>query len=198
MVEQGNVLVAAKADSCATAATNEDVDWAAVYEEYLPRVYDYLRFRTGDNTLAEELTAQTFEKAWRGRHRYRFDLGAFSTWLFAIARNTAVTHYRKRYGSREVPLDSVEAGTSDRGTCIVEEIVERQCDLARLHALLSRLDSRERELVELKYGAALTNRAIARLTGLSESNVGTLLHRTVLRLREAWYGEGVPQKAEAR
>ena len=52
--------------------------------------------------------------------------------------------------------------------------------------LLADLGDRERELVALKYGAGLTNRAIAVSTGLSESNVGTLLHRTVTALRAAW------------
>jgi hypothetical protein len=47
------------------------VDWDAVYAQQLPRVYNFLRYRTGDEALAEELTARTFEKAWRKRHRYR-------------------------------------------------------------------------------------------------------------------------------
>ena len=60
---------------------------------------------------------------------------------------------------------------------------EVEVDFARLSALLTHLEARERELVALKYGAGLTNRAIAELTGLSESNVGTILHRVVTRLR---------------
>ena len=51
---------------------------------------------------------------------------------------------------------------------------------------IKRAIDRERELVSLKYGAGLTNRAIARLLGLTESNVGTILHRTVTRLRAGW------------
>ena len=52
--------------------------------------------------------------------------------------------------------------------------------------LLAALPDRERELVALKYGAGLTNRAIARLTGLTESNVGTILHRAIVALRADW------------
>jgi DNA-directed RNA polymerase specialized sigma24 family protein len=58
--------------------------------------------------------------------------------------------------------------------------------IGRLAALLGGLAEREREILALKYGAGLTNRAIARLTGLGESNVGTLLHRTVQKLRAEW------------
>ena len=62
----------------------------------------------------------------------------------------------------------------------------------RLSELLRELPERERELLALKYGADATNRAIATLTGLSESNVGTILHRTVVSLRSRW-DEGGPQ-----
>jgi len=55
-----------------------------------------------------------------------------------------------------------------------------------LSALLGLLPERARELLALRYGAGLTNRAIARLTGLSESNVGTILHRTIQELRAGW------------
>ena len=62
----------------------------------------------------------------------------------------------------------------------------RRSNLSRLALLTQSLSDRERELVALKYGAELTNRLIARLTGLSESNVGSILHRVVRSLREKW------------
>jgi len=52
--------------------------------------------------------------------------------------------------------------------------------------LTAKLPPRERELIALKYGAALNNRLIAKLTGLTESNVGTILHRVVQTLRAQW------------
>jgi RNA polymerase sigma-70 factor (ECF subfamily) len=68
----------------------------------------------------------------------------------------------------------------------------RRAELRRLRTLLAGLPPRERELIALKYGAGTTNRAIATLTGLSESNVGTILHRTVAALRDAWDEGGRP------
>lgn len=162
-------------------ATATPADWEALYARELPRVFNFFRYRVGDGPLAEDLTAATFEKAWRARDRYQHDLGAFSTWLFAIARRVAVDYFRRR--RPEVPLEAAQRQT---GGASVEDAFERRRDFARLAALLAALPARERELVALKYGADLTNREIARLTGLSETNVGTLLHRTVLKLRHAW------------
>jgi len=159
-------------------ALAEEIDWEAAYKEYLPRVYNFFRYRVDDRTLAEELTAATFEKAWRGRARFRQDLSAFSTWLFTIARNVATDQFRKR--RRDIPLESVR---EQADPVSLEETVQRKHDIARLSALLSQLTLRERELVAFKYGAGLNNREIARLTHLSASSVGIILYRVVEKLR---------------
>ena len=158
-----------------------ELDWDAAYAELLPRVYNYFRYRLGNDAVAEDLTSRTFEKAWTQRGSYRRDLAGLSTWLFTIARNVAVDHLRAQ--RPHLPLEAADhvaaAGTP-------QDHVAHASDLQRLAALLQRLPAREQELVALKYGAEATNRAIAALTGLSESNVGTILHRVVLELRSAW------------
>jgi len=156
-------------------------DWDSLYELELPRIYNFFRYRVGDGPEAEDLTSITFEKAWRARHRYRRDLASFRTWLFAIARNVAIDHFRQKRD--HAPLDEAE-GLSGGDT--PEDLAVRRSDVARLSHLLGLLPERERELLSLKYGAGLTNRAIARMTGLSESNVGTIVHRTVALLRAGW------------
>ena len=68
---------------------------------------NFFRYRLGHTADAEDLTARTFEKAWRARHRYRRDLAGFSTWLLTIARNVAIDHLRAR--QRHEPLDVAAA-----------------------------------------------------------------------------------------
>jgi RNA polymerase sigma-70 factor, ECF subfamily len=159
----------------------EELDWDAVYASQLPRVYNYFRFRFASDADAEDLTARTFEKAWKKRARYRRDLAGFSTWLFRIAHNVGVDHLRAR--REHVPIEAA-ANTPSEET--PETDAERASDVARLAKLTSRLSERDRELIALKYGAGVNNRLIARLTGLSESNVGTILHRAVETLRSEW------------
>ena len=161
----------------------EAIDWDAAYREELPRVYNFHRFRVFDHATAEDLTSLTFEKAWRARRRYRKSRASVSTWLIAIARNVATDHFRRRRD--EVPLEGADA--VDSATPEGEAL--RRSELRRLDVLVRALPDRERELIALKYGAELTNRAMAKLTGLSESNVGTILHRTVASLRAAWEEE---------
>lgn len=161
-----------------------EVDWNAVYADELPRVYNYFRYRLGDVPEVEDLTAATFERAWRHRKRYRHDRAAFSTWLFTIAGNLLIDYYRKRR-----PTTSLEEVVLQDGSPAVEEQVQAQQENAHLGQLLARLPEREQELIALKYGADLTNREIALLTGLSETNVGSILYRVVRKLRQQWKGE---------
>jgi RNA polymerase sigma-70 factor, ECF subfamily len=157
------------------------VDWDRVYAEQLPRIYNYFRFRVRSTMDVEDLTARTFEKAWLARDRYRHDLASFSTWLLSIARNIAIDHLRAR--REHVPID-VAVDIAADGT--PEREAMQGSDIARLIRLTADLPERERELLALKYGAAISNRQIAQLTGLSESNVGTILSRTVEKLRSQW------------
>ncbi len=156
-------------------------NWDAVYAEQLPRVYNFFRYRLGNEAHAEDLTSRTFEKAWAARSRYRRDLAGFATWLLTIARNVAADYFRAH--RPHLPLEAAE-DVPARDT--PHDDVAKGSDLARLAALLKQLPQREQELVALKYGAEATNRAIAELTGLSESNVGTILHRAVQTLRREW------------
>ena len=160
-------------------------DWDAVYAAQLPRVYNFFRYRCGPGADVEDLTARTFEKAWRSRHRYRRDVASFGTWLLSIARNVAIDEFRARRA--HVPLDHVdEVAAPGRSP---EDAAVLRSDAERLAALLQELPERDRELISLKFGAGMTNREIAAATGLGESNVGTILSRAVQALRRMWSGD---------
>jgi RNA polymerase sigma-70 factor (ECF subfamily) len=164
----------------ATVVMTESINWKEIYEHLLPRVFHFFFYKLGDRFLAEELTAITFEKAWTKRETYRHDIGAFRFWLFGIAQKVAVDHFRK--SRHEIPLDLVNIPSSQN----VEKELETQVDYERLASILTVLSERERLLVSLKYGAELNNREITRQTGISESNVGTILFRAVAKLRQEW------------
>lgn len=161
--------------------TEAELDWETLYTTQLPRVYNFFRYRVGDHQTAEDLTATTFEKAWRARARYRRDEAGFTTWLFTIARNTATDHLR-----RQRPIVSLECCTQQAEESSSDTTLDRAQRWERLQRLITALPERERDLIALKYGSELTNRAIATLMGLSESHVGTLLHRTIQKLHNEW------------
>jgi len=160
----------------------DDINWDSVVSNELPRLYNYFRYRLGDDSVAEDLTSVVLEKAWTKRHRYRKDRAAFSTWLFAIAQNEVISYLRKRRIT--LPISMAEEVTSETA----EDMAEQAQDFGQLSSLLANLPERERELVSLKFGADLNNREISVITRLSESNVGTLLSRILQKLREQMEG----------
>jgi RNA polymerase sigma-70 factor (ECF subfamily) len=159
----------------------EEIDWQDVYNHSLPKIFHYFCYKVGDPIVAEDLSAITFEKAWKSRFNFRKDIGQVQAWLLGIARNVASDHFRNK--SREISLEDM--AESDFSSSFDDD-VQRKLDFQTILAALSQFPDRERELIAMKFGAELTNREIARITGLSESNVGTILHRVINNLRIEW------------
>ncbi len=159
-----------------------DLDWDVIYDEQLPRLYNFFRYRTGNTDVAKDLTAKTMMRAWRFRHKYNQDIGAFNAWLFQIARSIAVDDWRKQQ-TPIIPLDHIESVASDMN---VEAEIQKRDMAACLYRLLSELSTQEQDIIALKFGADLTNRAIADVLSISETNVGTILHRTIKKLKLQW------------
>jgi RNA polymerase sigma-70 factor (ECF subfamily) len=157
--------------------------FAEQYGEYLPRVLNYVRLRVDGEDLAQELTAQTFERALSRLHTLR-DRGAFGGWLFRIARSIVAGHYRRRR-----PVVSIErvgqqavadktAGPGPEAQVMAFQEVEALKEALRL------LSEREQEIIRLRFVAGLTNRAIAKMMGLREGNVAVILFRALRKLRK--------------
>jgi RNA polymerase sigma-70 factor, ECF subfamily len=160
-----------------TAAT---AGFAELYERTFPRVYAYVASLLRDRAVAEDVTAQTFERAYRKRGSYRASRGSMDAWLFGIARNAALDELRKR--KRRATL---EGDPEDSGARTPEDHAELALRREAVRAALASLDGQERDLIALKFAGGLSNGEIARVLRMSESNVGTRLHRTITKLREA-------------
>jgi RNA polymerase sigma factor (sigma-70 family) len=154
--------------------------FAALYERTFPRVYAYVASLLRDRSAAEDVTAQAFERAYRKRSSYRPRRGSVEAWLFGIARNAALDELRRR--KRRA---SLEADPEDTTAATADEHAELALRRDAVRAALATLDGHERDLLALKFSAGLSNAEIARVLGVSESNAGTRLHRTLTKLRKA-------------
>ena len=154
--------------------------FASLYERTFPKVYAYVASLVRDRTSAEDVTAQAFERAYRRRRSYRPSRGTPEAWVFGIARNAALDELRRRRRRARLetdPEDLAAPSTDDH----VELALRREA----VRAALAALDERERDIVALKFIGGLSNAEIAGVLGVSESNAGTRLHRTITKLREA-------------
>ena len=161
-------------------ATAPSEGFAELYERTFPRVYAYVASVLRDRSAAEDVTAQAFERAYRKRRSYRAARGSMDAWVFGIARNAALDELRKRRRRAKLEGDPEDVRATSP---------EDQADMAlrreTVRAALASLDGQERDLIALKFAGGLSNGEIARVLRMSESNVGTRLHRTITKLREA-------------
>lgn len=156
------------------------------YEEYLPKVFKYVSFRISNKFLAEDITAAVFEKALTRYETYNSQKAGVATWIFTIARNTLIDHYRAADHEKTLELDEALDLPQDSKTPEQAAIDEEQWGI--LHKCLEKLAPSEREIIMLKFSSQMTNREIAGILGLSNSNVGVILYRAIRRLRDDFQG----------
>lgn len=156
----------------------EPTSFAAAAEAHLDDVYGYLVYLTGDRGLAEDLAAETFEKALRLWRRFDPTRGSAKTWLCQLARTTALDHWRaeRRRRGREDAY-AREESLAEEGPLVPG----LSPDLER--ALLS-LSAAEREVVALRVLLELDGPTTARLLGISATACSTRLSRALTRLEE--------------
>ncbi|UCH72834.1 MAG: RNA polymerase sigma factor [Rhodospirillales bacterium] len=136
---------------------------------------------TGDSTLAEDLTQETFLRAQRARDRYRGD-ASVKTWLFSIALNLARDHFRAA-ARRGVPA-GIEAAEDLPSAELGAELAAMQKEMSScIGRYVLQLPGQQRDVVAMHDMGGLGHAQIARHLGISEGNARVLLHRGRAALR---------------
>jgi RNA polymerase sigma factor (sigma-70 family) len=149
--------------------------FSAVAESELDAVHRYLLFLTGNRAVAEDLTGETFEKAFRFWRRFDPRRGTPRAWLCGIARTTALDHFRSEERRRR---------REDRYARDLPEREEPGLGPGRLEAALEQLSAAEREIVALRVLLELDGPTTARVLGISTTACSTRLSRALKRLEE--------------
>ena len=150
--------------------------FAAAAEAHLDDVFAYLLYLTGDRSLAEDLTGETFERALRRWRRFNPGRGTAKTWLCQLARSTALDHFRaedrRRRREGRYALDVPEAEEHGFGEGLSPA----------LETALSRLSAAEREVLALRVVLDLDGESASRVLGISTTACSTRLNRALQKL----------------
>jgi RNA polymerase sigma-70 factor (ECF subfamily) len=157
-----------------------DDQFDRLFNEHAQPLFGFLVYRTGDRVLAEDILADTFERALRGRRRFDRRKASEKTWLYAIALNCLRDQARRR-GAESRALERVTAWTEGADTAPASDRIEDHDELSRALATLS---DEEREAISLRYGADLTVPEIAKLTKDRLTTVEGRVYRALRKLRE--------------
>lgn len=155
----------------------------ALYNQYFKSVYAYVLARTRAEAAAEDICASVWKKCYEKWVSYDESKGTFSQWLFTIARNETNMYRRLFWVRYFFPLaqtpEEILPGKDDTPL----ELLEQDALRHNLLNALETLSNPDRDLVSLKFFSGLNNRQIAAVTQLSETNVGTRLHRAIQKVR---------------
>ncbi len=152
------------------------------YQRYYTKVFAYVYSRVGNVEVAKDLAAEVFEKAFAKGHSVR-EPAAYATWLFMIARNAVVGHYRRH--KREINgINRIKESLwlSERPSSPESDALQGEA-VSNLMARLRELSVRDQELLSLKFEGELSYSEISRVLRMSEVNVRVSIFRALKRLR---------------
>ncbi len=182
MAESGIELTSEKNDRMTDeiriikAARQDPEVFGELYKLYVEQVFRYLYSRIGNVHEAEDVTAQTFLAAFESFDKFRQD-GHFASWLFGIARNKAIDHFRRR--DRSTYLDGFSEIPAEDNT-LAGVIKTEQAEV--LSKLIQALPEEDRELLRLRFLAEMSYPEIARCIHRNEEAVKKTTYRLLARL----------------
>jgi RNA polymerase sigma-70 factor, ECF subfamily len=160
----------------------------ALYDQHHQALFRYLWARVGERQTAEELTGDVFMRMLAALPRYRPSVVPFRAWLFRIAHNLLVDHYRKESGRVAVPLQSAEGVTDGSDPAV---LVEQKITVEHVQQALAVVDEPQRSVIALRFLSGLSLEETAAVLDKSESAVKALQHRGLVAMRRALTQEKV-------
>ena len=154
--------------------------FAELYERYLTRVYRYIYYLTGGTADVEDLTAQTFLRAWQKVPDFRPRGHAFVAWLLRIAHNVAVSHLRKRHNEQQgIPSDYQDTSRASHPDQLAQDASEAE----KVRAAILALTPAEREVIVLRFVDGLSYAEAAQALGRNVNAIRVAQWRALTHLR---------------
>ncbi|MBC7868741.1 sigma-70 family RNA polymerase sigma factor [Candidatus Saccharibacteria bacterium] len=148
-----------------------------MYNSYADDIFRYLLVRVRDQALAEDLTADTFTKAWL--HLESFDFEQARPWLYKIAKNTMTDHWRKKRAVvTEVEVEVVSDAES------IEEQLDKQASAETIKTALATLPEEMRSVVTMRFMLGYSAKKTGESLGMAEGNVRVIQYRALKKLKE--------------
>jgi RNA polymerase sigma-70 factor, ECF subfamily len=167
------------ADLVDRASKGSGEAFGQLYQLYVDRIYNYIYYKTGHSVDAEDLTEQVFIKAWEAIRRFRFEGKPFAAWLFKVARNVVIDHYRTRKNNSD--LSEVISAIAKEGD--PEAFAQRRATAQVLMTAIRRLTDEQQQVILLKFIDGMDNTEISAAMGKKEGAIRALQYRALLALQ---------------
>ena len=173
------------------ASNNDPHAFSHLYRLYFSQVFTFINFRVSNREDAEDLTNAVFEKALGAIERYQPKPAQFSTWLYTIAKNCIIDHYRKRRLPVDTEAEASVVPSTDRHTDPISRVLQEERKRTLREALLA-LTHDQREVVECRFFFELSIQETAEATGKTEGAVKALQFRALDGLQKLLTEDIIP------
>lgn len=160
------------------ARAGQEAAFAELYDRFFAKIYRFIFYRVGHRETAEDLSEETFVKAFGGLATLEKD-ALFEAWLYTIARNKVIDYYRSKKAL--VPIEEVE-NTLEYETNIID-VVNLGFQQKTLIKLIKELTPEQQLVIKLKFFEDLTNSEIAQLLDKEEGAIRVIQHRAITKLK---------------
>jgi RNA polymerase sigma factor (sigma-70 family) len=145
-----------------------------LYDAYMERIYRFIYFRVEDQQTAEDITSQVFMRAWNNLDRFRLGRTPYLAWLYTIAHNAVIDHYRTRKVT--TALEDVRLSQPDYAE-VVENEIDIEVEMKSIKSAMQTLTGDQQQVLMLKFIEGMSNDEIARHLGKREGAVRALQMR---------------------
>lgn len=154
-------------------------DFGLLYDKYIKKIYDFIYFKTTHKETAEDLTSQTFLKALEKIATFNSAKGTFSAWLYQIARNNVIDHYRAK--KENLNIDDIWdlAGRED-----IERDIDSRENVAAVEKYLKNLKPEQRDIIIMRIWQEMPYAEMAEILGKSEDACKMTFSRAIGKLRQ--------------
>ena len=145
-----------------------------IYDGYVERIYRFVFFRVDDQQTAEDITSQVFLKAWSNLDRFEFTRTPYIAWLYTIAHNTVIDHYRTR--KITTALEDVQLSQPDDAEA-VENQIDLTVEMKTIKVAMQNLTDDQQQVLHLRFIEGMSNTEIAQQLGKREGAIRALQMR---------------------
>jgi RNA polymerase sigma-70 factor, ECF subfamily len=173
-------LTGSEAELVRRATKRDEAAFAELYNHYVEKIYRYIYYKVGDASEAEDLCGQVFLKAWEAIERYTWTGYPFSSWLYRLAHNLVVDHYRTH--RENLPLDDTIIAREE--PIDPEVALLNSLKAEELRRAISQLTGEQRQVIHFKFIEGYDNAEIAAMMNKKEGAIRALQYRALHSLQE--------------
>lgn len=160
------------------AQQGEKASYGEIYNLFIKKIYRFIYYSVNEKQLAEDLTQNTFLKAWISLGNFSFGKGTFQAYLFTIARNLVIDYQRRK---KELSIDeNWDISSADN----LEDQIEKEEEKEKVKMILDNLEDDERRLIILRYFEELEFEEIAQVLNKNSGTLRVRVHRILKKLKD--------------